>query len=349
MDTVAIGGRVVGPRQPCLVVAEAGVNHDGDLSVALQLVDAAAEAGADAVKFQMFQADRLVAAGAPKAPYQLETTATDESQHEMLARLELGADAHRRLAERASQRGLLFLSAPFDEESLRALVELGVPAIKLPSPDLTNPFLLEAAARSGKPLLVSTGMADLDEVARAMHVLRAAGAREVVLLHCVSSYPADPREANLRAMRTLESKFGVPVGFSDHTLGTDVALAAVALGAAVLEKHFTLDRTRPGPDHRASLEPGELKQLVRSIRDVEAALGDGEKKPAASEQANRTVVRRSLAARVDLAEGTVLREEFLTALRPATGIAADQLHSVVGRTLRRPVAAGELLDPDALA
>jgi N,N'-diacetyllegionaminate synthase len=349
VNLVEIGGRTVGHGAPCFVIGEAGVNHDGDPERALALVDAAAEAGVDAVKFQTFDASRLVAVDAPKARYQLDGTDPQESQRTMLARLELDAPAHRALVARCAERGVVFLSTPFDAQSADLLEELGVPAFKLASPDLTNLPLIEHVARKGRPLLLSTGMAELDEVREAVATALGAGAPGVVVLHCVSAYPADPREANLRAITTLAEALGLPVGWSDHTLGEETALAAVALGAAVLEKHLTLDRTLPGPDHAASLEPDELARLVRAVRVVEAALGDGVKRPAPSEAENRRVVRRSLAAAYDLDAGTVVEAPMLLALRPGTGISPARLHDVVGRRLARPVRGGALLEPGDLS
>lgn len=339
----------MGPGRPCLVVAEAGVNHNGELELARRLVAAAAESGADVVKFQTFVAERLASPGSPKASYQLEATAAAESQLAMLRRLELSADAHRALAARCRELGLLFLSTPFDEASADLLDELGVPAFKLSSTEVTNLPFLAHVARKGKAILLSTGMSYLEEVASAVEAIRGEGNERLVLLHCVSAYPAPVGEANVSALGALASRFALPVGYSDHTLGTEAALAAVALGACVLEKHFTLDRSLPGPDHRASLEPDELYALVRSVRAVEAALGDGEKRPAPSEEANRLVVRRSLAAGADLPAGTVLTAAMLTVLRPATGIPPDRIAEVAGRTLARSVRRGQLLDPADLA
>lgn len=346
IEPVALRDRRLGPGEPVYVIAEAGVNHNGDAALAERLIDAAADAGADAIKFQTFDADALVATGAPKASYQLERTPEAESQLEMLRALELDADAYPQLVERCRERSLAFLSTPFDAASVELLVGLGVPALKIASPDLTNVLLLEQAAATGLPLLVSTGLATAEEVGEALAPLPAG---RVVLLHCVSAYPAPTDEANLRAIPALAERFGVPVGYSDHTLGADAPLAAVALGACVVEKHLTLDRTLPGPDHAASMEPEELAALVSSIRAVESALGDGVKRPMPSEEANRSVVRRSLAAARDLETGTTLAREMLTALRPGTGIAPTRLAEVVGRTLARDVRRGELLDPTMLA
>jgi N,N'-diacetyllegionaminate synthase len=343
---VDIGGRAVGAGEPVYFVAEAGVNHDGEAARALALVDAAAEAGADAVKFQIFDADRLVARGAPKAAYQENGSA--ETQDEMLRRLQLDRPAFEQIAERARSRGVAFIASPFDEASVDVLVELGAPAIKIASPDLVNLSLVTHAASKGKPLVLSTGMADLVETQTAVATARAAGASDVVVLHCVSAYPARPEDANLAAMATLASELGVPVGFSDHTLGTTVAIAAAALGACMIEKHFTLDRSAPGPDHAASLEPGELADLVAALRVATVAIGDGVKRPVEAELANLPVVRRSVAASVDLPAGSVLTRSALVALRPGTGIPAGRLEELVGRTLVRDVVRFQLLSPEDL-
>ncbi len=340
---VTVAGRRVGGGAPCYLVAEAGVNHNGDVELARQLVDAAAAAGADAIKFQTFVAEGVASAEAPKAGYQLATTDGDESQLEMLRRLELGRDAFAELKERTEAHGLAFLSTPFDVASVDLLDELGVAAFKVASPDLTNLPLLEEIARRGRPVILSTGLADLEEVVFAVDAARAAGASDLIVLHCVSEYPAAPADANLRAMATMAERLGVPVGYSDHTEGVEVALAAVALGACMLEKHFTLDRSLPGPDHRASLEPDELAELFADARRVEAALGDGVKAPTEAERENAAVVRRSLAAAGDLAAGVELTRELLTALRPGTGIPPARIDEVVGRRLRRDLARGELI------
>lgn len=346
--TLTIGGRPIGGGAPCFVIAEAGVNHNGDPELARRLVEAAAEAGADAVKFQTFRAADVVSADAPKAEYQHRATDEEESQLEMLRRLELDEATHRELKELAEARGLVFLSTPFDVASAELLDSLDVDAFKVSSTDLTNLLLLEDLGRRGRPVVLSTGLGDLVEVERAVETLRTAGAGGIALLHCVSEYPAAAEDANLLAMATLADRFGLPVGFSDHTEGPDVALAAVALGAAVLEKHITLDRSLPGPDHRTALEPDELCELLRSVRRVESALGTGLKERTAAEERNVGAIRRSLAASVPLAAGTVVTREALTALRPGTGISPAAIGDVVGRRVRRDIAARELLDPDDL-
>ncbi|RMH20105.1 MAG: N-acetylneuraminate synthase [Acidobacteria bacterium] len=341
-------GRTIGPGQPCFVIAEAGVNHNGDASLAHRLVDAAAAAGADAVKFQTFRTDAVVLADAPKAAYQRRTTDPEESQRDMLRALELPPAVFVELAAHARERGLTFLSTPFDEASASFLLELGVPLVKIGSGELTNlPFLRRVAA-GGRPLILSTGMAEMIEVAAAVDAVRAAGAPAVALLQCTTRYPAAAEEANLRAMATLGRAFEVVVGYSDHTPGPATCLAAVALGAAIVEKHLTLDRHLPGPDHLASAEPDEFARLVERLRAVEAALGDGVKRPSPGELGNRDVARRSLVAAIDLPAGTVVDWPHLTARRPATGISPAQADRIVGRRTRRPLAAGTPLSWDDL-
>lgn len=345
---IAIADRLVGVGAPCLIIAEAGVNHNGQPALAHALIDAAAAAKADAVKFQTFRADRLAVTSAPKAAYQKRNGPAGESQLEMLRRLELPDDVVRELAVHCRAKGILFLSSPFDEESADFLDALGMPAFKVPSGELTNSPFLRHLAEKGKPLIVSTGMADMSEVEAAVGVIRAADAPPFALLHCVSNYPADPADCNLHAIGALERAFGVPAGWSDHTTGIDIAVAAVALGAAILEKHFTTDRALPGPDHRASLEPGELADMVRAVRRVESALGTGIKRPAASEADTASVARKSLVAVRDLAAGTVISATDLAARRPGTGLPPSRQGELLGRRLKINVAVGDLLTPEML-
>ena len=349
MRTVEIAGRKIGHGFPCFIIAEAGVNHNGDLSLARQLVDLAAQSGADAVKFQTFKADKVIAAHAPKAHYQLQTTGADESQLEMVRKLELSFEAFRELYAYCQTKKILFLSTPFDDESTDFLDELGVTAFKVSSGEITNLPFLAHVARKAKPMLVSTGMSDLREVETAVRTIEQAGNSNLVLLHCTSNYPADSSDVNLRAMHTMAAAFERPVGYSDHTLGTEVSLAAVALGACVVEKHFTLDRNLSGPDHRASLEPLELQSLVRGIRIVEAALGHGRKEPAASEANTAAVARRSLVAGRDITSGTVLCAADVAVMRPGTGLAPAMLSQLLGRTARVNIPAGTLLSLEMLA
>lgn len=338
-EVVRIGGRLVGKGQPVFIIAEAGVNHNGKLDLALRLVEAAYEAGADAVKFQTFRTGNLVAAEAKKAPYQ-ERTSGPGSQSSMLTEMELDPDAFRKLARYAQELGLIFLSTPFDLESLDLLVQLGVPALKVASGELTNLPFLQDMSRRGLPLLLSTGMATLGEVEVALDAIRAAGDPDIVLLHCVSEYPAPAAHANLKAMHTLRQAFGLPVGFSDHTLGIHVAVASVALGAVCLEKHLTLDRTLPGPDHAASLEPGEFRALVAAVREVEAALGDARKRPVGEEWVNRDAARRSIVAIRHIPAGATIQRSDVAVLRPGSGVAPAFLDKVVGRVARQDIPAG---------
>lgn len=348
VGTVEIAGREVGPGQPCFVIAEAGVNHNGDVKTALKLIDAAAAAGADAVKFQTFVAERLVTKDAAKASYQVETMAPHESQYQMLKRLELSAEAHGELQSYSRQRQLMFMSTPFDEASADFLVGLDIEVFKIASGEITNlPFLARVAAHR-LPMIVSTGMSNLREVEQAVSTIRDAGNDQLILLHCVSNYPADPAEVNLRAMDTMRDSLGVPVGYSDHTLGYEVSLAAVARGACVIEKHLTLDRNLPGPDHKASLEPRELEAMVRSIRAVELALGNGIKEPAASESQMATIARKSLVAARDIPAGTLLNENMIVCKRPGTGLSPAHRSLLIGRTTRTFIKAGDIFSLESV-
>lgn len=349
------------------VIAEAGVNHNGSLELARRLVDVAAEAGADAVKFQTFRAERLVSRFARKAAYQERTTGAAESQLEMIKRLELPEAAHLELREHARARGIAFLSTPFDEDSLELLLRVGVDRLKVSSGDLTNGPLLERMALSGLPIVLSTGMGTLGEIEDALSILavgylkhagepanradaahggrgRALLERNVTILHCTTEYPAPPAQVNLRAMVTIGAAFGLPVGYSDHTEGTAVSVAAVALGASLIEKHFTLDRTLPGPDHAASLEPDDLTRMVRDIRTVEAALGDGRKRPVPAEIPNLAVARRSLVARRAIAPGEPFTDENVACKRPGTGLSPMRLPEILGRKAPRAFEEDELLE-----
>lgn len=334
--------------KPCFIIAEAGVNHNGSLESAFELAAAANEAGADAVKFQTFVASELATPEAPKASYQSRHTGSGESQLEMLARLELSFADFTRIKQHCDRLGILFLSTAFDTPSLKFLADLGVPSFKIPSGEVTNLPYLQQIGRYRRPVLLSTGMCNLGEVEQAIEVLYREGTTDIVLLHCVSNYPAAPEEANLRAMQTLAGAFGLPVGYSDHTLGSEVCLAAVALGATVIEKHFTLDCNLPGPDHKASLEPAELASLVRAVRKVEASLGSGRKRPTASEADTAAVARKSLVCATDLPAGTVIIPEMIAVRRPGTGLPPSMYSFVLGRTLRHALRSGQLITLDSL-
>lgn len=347
-DPLAIGGRLVGTGQPCYIIAEAGVNHNGDMELGVQLIDAAADAGADAVKFQTFQADRLATPDTAQAAYATENVGEGLSHHAMLKSLELSDADHRLLQAHCAKRGVEFLSSPFDELSADYLHSLDVPAFKVPSGELTNLPYVSHLASTGLPMIVSTGMATLNEVEAAVRTIEAQGNQRYVLLHCVSNYPADPADANLLAMGAMRSAFGCPVGFSDHMVGAEVSIGAVALGACVIEKHLTLDRTLPGPDHKASEEPAAFAALVKGIRTIEAALGNGLKVPSATEAATADVARKSLVTSGALTAGTVLTESMIAVKRPGTGLAPARRSEVLGRALRVDVAKDTLLTMDML-
>jgi len=327
-----------------LIIAEAGVNHNGDPTLARRMVEAAADAGADLVKFQTFGADRLVAAHAPKAAYQERTTGGG-TQHAMIRPLELSRAAHELLIAHCRSSGIGFLSSAFDLESLELLVELGAERFKVPSGEITNLPYLRRVGSFGKPVILSSGMSTLGEVESALAVLEDAGTprRRITVLHCTTDYPTPMEDVNLRAMRTIGAALGVAVGYSDHTTGIEIAVAAVALGATVVEKHFTLDRALPGPDHGASLEPGELKAMVQAIRNVERALGDGIKRPSASELKNRSIVRKSLVATRAIRAGEPFSADNLTAKRPGGGLSPMRWDEVLGRPAPRDFAPDEVV------
>lgn len=333
------------------------MNHNGREDLALQLVDAAADCGADAVKFQTFSADRLVRKGAPAAEYQTKNTGFTD-QYDLLKSVELDEAAHGRIASRCAELGIEFMSTAFDEEAANLLDSLGMRRFKVPSGELTNEPFLAHLARVGKELIVSTGMATMDEIHRAVEVIATARQESGILgdprsaltiLHCTSNYPAALEDVNLRAMRTIAEETDLPVGYSDHTEGIDVACAAVAMGASVIEKHFTLDRNLSGPDHKASLSVSDLRTMIANIRRIESALGSAHKGPSASEQAVRELVRRSVTTVRDIAEGAAIQGADLVLLRPGTGIPPRDLHAVAGRIARKSIPAGTTLTWDDVA
>lgn len=329
-----------------LIIAEAGVNHNGDLKLAKQLIDAAAEAGADLVKFQTFNADRLVTRAAKKADYQTQATDSKESQYEMLSRLELSAEMHNELIAHCAARNIGFFSTGFDVESVDLLVSLGQNHFKIPSGEITNLPYLRHIGRLGKAVILSTGMATLGDIEAAIDVLEQAGTprAKITVLHCTTEYPTPMDEVNLRAMQSIHAAFGVAVGYSDHSSGIEVAIAAVALGASVIEKHFTLDRNLPGPDHKASLEPVELKAMVAAIRNIEIALGDGIKRLTPSETKNKPVARQSLVASQAIKAGEVFSTQNITTKRPGTGISPMRWDEIIGRISPRDFSADELIE-----
>jgi N,N'-diacetyllegionaminate synthase len=341
LPEISVDGRPIGPAHPCFVIAEAGVNHNGDEALAMRLIDAAADAGADAVKFQTFRAEAVAADTARKAAYQRAGSDDETGQLDMLRALELDAACFERLARRCRSRGIAFMSTAFDAESLDVVSSLDPPALKWPSGEIDNIPLMRRAATLGKPVILSTGMAGMGDIDRALREFDEGGCPGVAILHCTSNYPAPAEDLNLRAIDSLARAFGRPAGFSDHSEGCAAALAARALGMCVLEKHFTLDRTLPGPDHRASIEADELARLVADLRRVEAALGDGVKRPRTAERETMAVARRGLRAARRLVAGRKLEADDLTALRPQEGLAPTFVDMVLGRRLARDLDAGE--------
>lgn len=330
----------------CLIIAEAGVNHNGDLALAKRLVDVAAEAGADLVKFQTFSAERLATQQAPKADYQTRTTDQAQSQLAMLRQLELSAAMHETLIAHCQARGIGFFSTGFDIPSLDYLASLGAERFKIPSGEITNLPYLRHIGAFGKPVILSTGMATLGEIEAALDALEAAGTprARITVLHCNTEYPTPMADVNLRAMVNIRKAFGVAVGYSDHTPGIEVPIAAVALGATVIEKHLTLDSSLPGPDHKASLEPDEFAAMVRAIRHIEQALGDGIKRPSPSEAKNRPIARKSLVAARPIRAGESFTPENVTAKRPGTGLSPMRWDEVMGRVARRDYTVDELIE-----
>ncbi len=339
----AIGGRLVGPGHPCYVIAEAGANHNRDLAIARELIDVAAEAGADAVKFQTYSGDRIYSRKTPKFAYLADIT--DKPPAELLEDIALPREWQPELAEHAAARGLHFFSTPFDHEAVAELDAIGVPVFKVASFEIVDLPLIRRVAETGRPMILSTGMAVLGEIEDALRAAAEGGATEVGLMQCTSAYPAPPERANLRAMATMRSAFGVAVGLSDHTTGIAVPIAAAALGAAFVEKHFTLDRGMAGPDHPFALEPAELTTMVEGIREAEASLGDGRKAGPSPEESVEMfrLARRSLIATRDLPAGTVLAPDMITVKRPGYGIAPKHLELVLGRVLTQDVEADDIL------
>lgn len=329
-----------------LIIAEAGVNHNGDIELAKQLVAAAAVAGADLVKFQTFVTSKSISISAPKAEYQKEATDPGESQYEMVRKLELSRADHDVLIAECVRHGIGFFSTAFDTTSFDMLVDLGLDRVKIPSGEITNKPLVEYMTRLGLPVLLSTGMANMADIEAAIELIEQGGTprERITVLHCNTEYPTPMQDVNLRAMQSLKSAFGVEVGYSDHTQGIEIPIAAVALGASVIEKHFTLDRSLPGPDHQASLEPAEFKAMVDAVRNVERALGDGIKRPSPSERKNRDIARKSLVASRAIQVGELFSAENITTKRPGTGISPMRWNDVIGRPARRTFDADELIE-----
>jgi N,N'-diacetyllegionaminate synthase len=328
------------------IIAEAGVNHNGSVEIAKRMIEVAKECGADAIKFQTFKAEEVVSKYAPKAEYQKQTTGEIESHLQMLKKLELSFDDFIVLKEYCDKLGIMFLSTPFDFESIDFLNSLGVEIFKIPSGEITNLPYLEKIGKLRKKVILSTGMADLGEIEDALDILTSCGTKkeDITILHCNTEYPTPYEDVNLLAMLTIKEAFKVKVGYSDHTLGIEVPIAAVALGASVIEKHFTLDRNMQGPDHKSSLEPNELKAMVKAIRNVEKALGDGIKKPSPSEIKNKIIVRRSIVAKRNIKRGEIFNEENITVKRPATGISPMRWYEILGKTATRDYKEDEIIE-----
>ena len=328
------------------IIAEAGVNHNGSVALAKKLIDVACDAGADAVKFQTFKADKLVSKSAKKAQYQQKTTDSSESQYDMIKKLELDMPTHKELMAYCREKRIMFLSTPFDLESIALLNELGLEIFKIPSGEITNLPYLRAIGGLNKKVILSTGMADMGEIEDALDVLIAAGTHRsnITVLHANTMYPTPMEDVNLRAMQSIGHAFDVDFGYSDHTLGIEVDVAAVALGAKVIEKHFTLDKTMQGPDHKASLEPDELNAMVEAIRNIEKALGCGVKKPTKSEIPNMEVARKSIVARCAIQKGDILNEDNLTVKRPGNGISPMRWDEIVGRVATKNYSVDALIE-----
>lgn len=327
------------------IIAEAGVNHNGSLELAKKLVDIAVDAGADAVKFQTFKAEKLVSKSAQKAAYQKQTTSTDESQYEMIKKLELDENAHRELMRYCNEKQIMFLSTPFDHDSIELLNNFGMPIFKISSGEITNLPYLRHVGRLGKEVILSTGMADLGEVEDALDALMKAGMskEKITVLHATTEYPCPIDEVNLRAMQTIRTAFDVKVGYSDHTQGIEVPIAAVAMGACVIEKHFTLDRTMDGPDHKASLEPEELKAMVQAIRHIDLAMGNGIKKPSKSEAKNIDIARKSIVASRRIKIGESFSAENMTIKRPGNGINPMRWDEMIGQVAQKNYQSDDLI------
>ena len=333
MKKIKIANKFVGGEEPTFIIAEVGSNHDCKLRQAKKLIDAAADAGADAVKFQTFLADKLVAKTSLKAEY-MERVSEKKSTYDIFRKIELPREWHYELAEYANKRGLIFLSSVFDKEGVNLLDEIGVPAFKIASGELTNLPLLRYTAEKGKPMIVSTGASTIGEIEGAVSIIKATGNQEIILLHCVSNYPAATEDVNLRSMVTMQRTFQLPTGYSDHTLGIIAPLVAVALGAVIIEKHFTLNKKLSGPDHFYALEPEELKTMVENICTIKKLMGSSIKQPAKSEKESRNLGSRSIFAKTDIPAGTTITGEMLAILRPAIGLQPKYIDVIVGRKAR---------------
>lgn len=317
------------------IIAEAGVNHNGDINLAKKLIDAASDAKVDAIKFQTFKTEKVISINAQKAEYQKKNTENNESQYEMIKKLELDSEEHKELIKYCKEKNILFLSTPFDNESIDLLNELGMNIFKIPSGEVNNLPYLEKVGKMKKKVIMSTGMATLGEIEEAIFILRENGTYDISILHCNTEYPTPMEDVNLKAMQTIKDAFKVNVGYSDHTIGIEIPIAAVAMGASIIEKHITLDKNMKGPDHKSSLEPDELKEMVKSIRNIEKALGDGIKKVSESERKNKNISRKSIVANRNIEKGEVFTEENIAIKRPGNGISPMKWYEIIGTTARK--------------
>ena len=349
-DFVRIKEFKIGRKNPCFIIAEAGVNHNGDIDIAHKLIDAAKLAGADAVKFQSFKAEALVTSDSKKADYQLKTTNGDNSQLSMLKKLELSTLEQAQLKKHCDDKGILYLCTPYEHESADLLEQIGVDAYKIASTDTSNIPFLRYLAKKGIPVLLSTGMSDLGDVEKSVNELKTHGlAGKIIILQCTSEYPAPIEDINLLSMKTMGTAFNCPVGFSDHTPGLGASPWAVAAGACVIEKHFTLDKNMEGPDHKASINPDEMKELVRTVRNVELALGDGIKRIMPSEAKNKSKMRKSLVAVRKIPAGEIIKQEYLACKRPGTGLSPEWFDKVIGKHAAIDIDKEQVLTLDAIS
>jgi N,N'-diacetyllegionaminate synthase len=347
MNKVRIGNKLIGDGESCFIIAEAGVNHNGDIKLAIKLIDEAKSAGADAVKFQTFKSKGVTTAATGITEYQRKNMGRNGSQLRMLQDLELDYSAFSKLKEHCEEKGIIFLSTPHSFDAIDFLDPL-VPAHKMGSGDLTNIPAIAKVAEKGKPILLSTGMATVDEIEEAIAAIRARGNDQIILLQCVTNYPSSLGDQNLKTIQVMRNEFNVLTGFSDHTIGTTAALVAVTLGACVVEKHFTLSRKLPGPDHKASMEPNELEGLIQLIREVELSLGDGEKKPTKDEEEIAAVARKSLVASIDIPEGTTISRDMIDIKRPQTGLRPGRLDDIIGKKAKKDIKQDNVLTEDMI-
>jgi len=346
LKEVKIGKTLVGKKHPVFVIAEAGVNHNGELKTAYKMVDAAIKFGANAIKFQTFKAENLAKKDAPKAAYQKELTEKNETQYEMLKKLELSKDDTKKIFEYCKDKNIEYFSTPYGIESAKILKELKTSAFKIGSGDVDNYPLLKAMAKFGIPIILSSGMSSLGEVEDSIRWIREGGCEDIILLHCVTSYPAKFEDVHLRVLRTFQQAFDVPIGFSDHTPGIAIPIAAVALGAKCIEKHFTLDKNMPGPDHKASLEPHEMKAMIEGIRNVEASLGSPVKRLLPNEEPIKAVARKSITAVVKIKKGSIITEDMLTVKRPGSGISPKYWEIIIGQQARVDIEEDQIINWD---